>query len=97
MTSDRVSQIEALLNDAFRPSELLVKDQTHLHAGHAGAKDGRGHFDVTIVSDAFLDRGRIECHRMIYSVLGDLLDSDIHALQIHASARNPNSSGTADT
>jgi len=97
MTSDRVSQIEALLNDAFRPSELLVKDQTHLHAGHAGAKDGRGHFDVTIVSDAFLDCGRIECHRMIYSVLDDLMDSDIHALQIHASSRNPGSSGTTGT
>jgi len=97
MSSDRVEQIEALLNDAFRPSELLVKDQTHLHAGHAGAKDGRGHFDVTIVSDAFLGHGRIESHRMIYSVLGDLMDSDIHALQIHASARNPDSSGTVDT
>ncbi len=97
MSSDRVEQIEVLLNDAFRPSELLVKDQTHLHAGHAGAKDGRGHFDVTIVSDAFLGCGRIESHRMIYSVLGDLMDSDIHALQIHASARNTDSSGTADT
>ncbi len=97
MTRDRVVLIEELLNNAFRPSELLVKDQTHLHAGHAGAKDGRGHFDVTIVSDAFLDRGRIECHRMIYSVLDGLMDSDIHALQIHASSRNPGSSGTTGT
>ena len=93
MKSERVIQIEALLNGAFEPSHLLVKDQTHLHAGHAGAQDGRGHFDVTIVADAFLDCGRIQCHRMIYTALGDLMDTDIHALQIHASAGNPDSSG----
>jgi len=95
MTAERVVKIEGLLSDAFGPSQLLVKDQTHLHAGHAGAKDGRGHFDVTIVADAFRDCSRIQCHRMIYAALGDLMNSDIHALQIHASGGAPNSSGTA--
>ncbi len=94
MTTERVCKIEALLSDAFGPSRLLVKDQSHLHAGHAGAQDGRGHFDVTIVADAFLDCSRIQCHRMIYAALGDLMNSDIHALQIHASAGDPISSGT---
>ena len=95
MTAERVDKITALLSDAFGPSRLLVKDQSHLHAGHVGAQDGRGHFDVTIVADAFLDCSRIQCHRMIYTALGDLMDSDIHALQIHASAGDPDSSGAA--
>lgn len=86
MTAERVSQIEQLLTEAFEPAHLLVKDQSHLHVGHAGAKDGRGHFDVTIVADAFANCSRIESHRMIFTVLGDLMNSDIHALQIHASA-----------
>ena len=97
MTRERVEKIEALLGSAFEPSQLLVKDQSHLHAGHVGARDGRGHFDVTIVADAFLGCSRIQCHRLIYSALGGLMDSDIHALQIHASASNSDSSGTART
>lgn len=86
MTAERVTQIERLLTEAFEPAHLLVKDQSHLHAGHAGAKDGRGHFDVTIVAGAFANCSRIESHRMIFAALGDLMNSDIHALQIHASA-----------
>ena len=87
MTSSRSTVIETILSDAFSPDELLVKDQSHLHAGHAGAKDGRGHFEVTIVSDTFRDRSRIECHRLIYAALGQLMTTDIHALSIRASAK----------
>ena len=79
-----------MLSEALSPDELLVKDQSHLHSGHAGAKDGRGHFEVIIVADAFHGRSRIECHRLIYEVLGDLMTTDIHALSIQASARNSN-------
>lgn len=79
--------IEVRLTNAFSPDELLVKDQSHLHAGHAGASDGRGHFDVTIVADAFEGCGRVECHRLIYAALGEMMSSDIHALSIHASAK----------
>ena len=86
MTSSRSTVIETILSDAFSPDELLVKDQSHLHAGHAGAKDGRGHFEVMIVSDIFRDRSRIECHRLIYEALGQLMTTDIHALSIRASA-----------
>lgn len=85
--SERTSKIEAILTDAFAPVELLVKDQSHLHAGHAGAKDGRGHFDVTIVAEQFAGLSRIECHRIIYDALGSLMETDIHALSIHASAK----------
>ena len=87
MSAERSAKIETILTDAFSPDELLVKDQSHLHAGHAGAKDGRGHFEVIIVSDAFRDCSRIDCHRMIYTALGQLMTTDIHALSIRASAK----------
>ena len=86
MTADRVARIEALLTEAFSPSHLLVKDQSHLHAGHAGAEDGRGHFDVTIVAEVFADTRPLARHRMVYDALGALMETDIHALSIHASA-----------
>ena len=87
MTHARSAKIETLLSDAFSPDELLVKDQSHLHAGHAGGKDGLGHFEVVIVADAFRDRSRIECHRLIYGALGQMMTTDIHALSIRASAK----------
>lgn len=88
MTEDRVTRIETMLNAAFSPQHLLVKDQSHLHSGHAGAQDGRGHFDVAIVADAFRDCSRVQAHRLVYEALGDLMDSDIHALSIQASSLN---------
>ena len=85
MSDERVAKIEKLLTEAFQPSHLLVKDQSHLHAGHAGAQDGRGHFDVTIVSNAFVGKSPLARHRLIYDALGTLMETDIHALRIHAS------------
>ena len=84
MSTDRVARIETLLNEAFSPERLLVKDQSHLHAGHAGAQDGKGHYDVTIISDAFAGQRPLERHRMIYDALGEMMESDIHALRIDA-------------
>lgn len=86
MTAVRVQSIEARLSEAFQPSELLVKDQSQLHVGHAGAQDGRGHFHVTIVADAFGGKSQLERHRMIYDALGELMNTDIHALRIKAHA-----------
>ena len=88
MSADRSTKIEALLAKAFSPDHLLVKDQSHLHAGHAGARDGRGHFEVIIVADAFDGCSRIESHRLIYDALGQLMTTDIHALSIKASAKS---------
>lgn len=85
MSNARVSEITRLLEEAFHPTHLLVKDQSHLHAGHAGAQDGRGHFDVTIVSGAFQGKRPLARHRMVYDALGTLMNTDIHALRIHAS------------
>jgi BolA protein len=84
VTQDRVTTIEQLLVDAFAPQDMLVKDQSHLHAGHAGAKEGKGHFDVTIVSEKFDGVNRIGRHRLVYDALGAFMESDIHALRINA-------------
>ena len=84
MTAERVALIREQLNAAFEPSELLVKDQSQLHKGHEGARDGKGHFDVTIVSTAFEGRNRLQRHRMVYDALNPLLESEIHALRIKA-------------
>jgi BolA protein len=84
MSADRVDTIEQKLRAAFSPSHLLVKDQSHLHAGHEGARDGKGHFDVTIVSESFAGLNRIARHRLVYDALGRFMDTDIHALRITA-------------
>ena len=84
MTADRVAEIERLLAKSLDPEELQVKDQSHLHAGHAGAKEGKGHFDVRIVSQQFAGKSRILRHRMVYDALGPQMETDIHALRISA-------------
>ena len=84
MTAARVQAIERALNEGLSPARLLVKDQSHLHAGHAGAQDGRGHFEVIVVSSAFAGKSRIERHRMVFAAVGDLMQTDIHALSVNA-------------
>lgn len=86
MSNDRVAKIEAILSESFAPTNLLVKDQSHLHAGHAGARDGRGHYDVRIESEAFAGLRPLARHRLIYEALGTLMETDIHALRISATA-----------
>lgn len=88
MTAERIQQIQSRLEAAFSPSHLQVKDQSHLHAGHAGARDGMGHFEATIVAEAFSGKNRIERHRMVYAALGSMLQTDIHALKINAFSPN---------
>jgi BolA protein len=84
VTTDRVARIRALLRNAFAPIELEIIDESHLHAGHAGARDGRGHFRVKIVADQFRGRKPLECHRMVFSALGTMMATDIHALSVTA-------------
>jgi len=84
VSRDRPDLIRQALETQFAPTELLVKDQSHLHAGHAGARDGKGHFDVTIVSTKFSGNSRVQRHKMIYDALRDLMQTDIHALRIKA-------------
>jgi BolA protein len=84
LSEDRLSLIRVALEERFDPTELKIKDQSQLHAGHEGAKDGKGHFDVTIVSAAFTGQNRIARHRMVYDALTDQFRTDIHALRIKA-------------
>ena len=79
---DRVSWIEATLRQAFAPTHLVVEDESALHAGHAGAAAGGGHFRVLIVSDRFRGQTLVARQRAVYAALGDALQSAIHALAL---------------
>jgi len=83
---NRVEKIRARLTEKLQPAYLDIIDQSHLHAGHAGAKEGKGHFAVEITSHAFEGKSPIERHRLVYDALGDLMQTDIHALSIKASS-----------
>jgi BolA family transcriptional regulator, general stress-responsive regulator len=82
--STRVERIRAALETALQPTHLEIVDDSHLHAGHAGAAGGAGHFRVRIVSAAFAGRPPLQRHRMVYTALAALMPSEIHALSISA-------------
>jgi len=84
MTADRVAQIRNRLETELNPEELDVVDDSHRHVGHAGARDGRGHFQVRILSRRFAGKRTVERHRMVYAALGSLMQTDIHALGLVA-------------
>ena len=77
--------IETKLRNAFAPQTLNVIDESHLHAGHVGARpEGETHFRVEIVSEAFADCGRVERQRLVYGILSDELAGPVHALSVSA-------------
>lgn len=82
----RMELIRSQLEAALQPSLLTLRDDSAQHAGHAGARDGRGHFHVTVVSEVFRGKSSLQQHRLIYAALGELMSTDIHALSITASA-----------
>jgi len=67
---------------ALDPLELEIVDESHLHAGHAGAESGRGHFRVRLVSNRFAGLKPLARHRAVYDALGTMLQTDIHALTL---------------
>ena len=77
--------IERVLRERFAPLNLAVQDDSHLHAGHAGAREGR-HFSVRLVSERFRGLSRVARHRLVYDSLHDLIPRGIHALAIDARA-----------
>ena len=85
MSGARVAAIRERLA-ALAPLELDVEDESHRHVGHAGARDGRGHFRVRIVSTAFDGLAPLVRHRAVYAALGEMMQTDIHALAIDARA-----------
>jgi len=82
----RIERIRGALEKALAPTRLVIEDESHRHAGHAGAATGRGHFRVEIESAAFAGKAPLARHRMVYAALGDLMQTDIHALSIQAAA-----------
>ncbi len=80
----RIEGIEARLRESLSPAELTIEDESHLHAGHPGARDGRGHFRVSIVAERFEGVSRVKRHRLVYDALGEEMRRDIHALAIEA-------------
>ena len=84
-TGDRLERIRHAVETALSPDTVEVIDESHLHAGHAGAQSGLGHFRVNIVANAFEGRSLIQRHRLVYDAVGDMMTTDIHALSINAS------------
>lgn len=84
----RKEAIRQRIEEALNPEQLVVEDEGHLHVGHEGARDGRGHFRVFVVAESFDGLTMIQRHRKIYEAMGELMNSDIHALSIDAYSSN---------
>lgn len=82
--AERAHAIRERITAALAPSEAEVVDESHLHEGHAGARDGRGHFRVRVVSARFSGLTPLQRHRLVYEAVGDLMQTDIHALSVSA-------------
>lgn len=84
----RAKWITGALEAGLTPASLTVRDESHLHAGHAGASPaGETHFRVEVVSAAFEGKGRVERHRMVNALLADAFTGGLHALAL--TARTP--------
>ncbi|MBV8889325.1 MAG: BolA family transcriptional regulator [Alphaproteobacteria bacterium] len=85
------------LTERFAPDSLEIIDESHRHAGHAGARpEGETHFAVTIVSAAFSGLGRVARQRLVYQALEAELKSRVHALSLRALAPNDPAGSGAD-
>ncbi len=82
----RAETIEQLLTDTLSPESMDLLDESHKHAGHAGAKGGAGHYDLTIVSGQFEGKNTMQRHRMVYAAVEGMMPHEIHALSIKAFA-----------
>ena len=95
MSGSRINRIRTRLEAAFAPERLEIFDDSHLHEGHAGAKEGKGHYRVHIVSARFETARPLERHRMVFQALGEMMEKDIHALSVSAlPSTRPTSSST---
>lgn len=80
-TIDRIALIRTRLA-ALEPTTLDIRDDSHLHAGHAGAEGGAGHYHVRIFATCFAGLSRVARHRLVYDLLQDLIPYPIHALAL---------------
>ena len=79
---NRIEKIYTTLQRSLSPTKLEIIDDGHKHIGHPGAESGAGHFTVIISSPLFTDKSAIDCHRLIYQNLDELMGTEIHALKI---------------
>jgi BolA protein len=82
--AQRLERIRSLLAAALDTDRIELIDDSHRHAGHAGAREGRGHFRVRVVSEKFAGLRSLQRHQLVYRSLGDMMQTDIHALNIVA-------------
>jgi BolA protein len=82
--ADRRERIERELRERLGAEHVEVIDESHLHAGHAGAASGKGHFRATVVSERFEGLSRVAAQRLVYEALGPLMRDEIHALALTA-------------
>ncbi len=85
MNAARIALLSRRL-ESLEPQRLEIVDDSHRHAGHTGAADGRGHFSVLVISGHFTGLPRLRRHQLVYEAVGDLMATDIHALSIQALA-----------
>jgi BolA protein len=78
----RITELHRVLTEAFAPEELTIIDESDKHVGHAGARDGRGHFRILLRAHVPGDNLR-EQHQAVYAAVGTLLETDIHALSMN--------------
>jgi BolA protein len=81
---ERIALFLVDLKAALPIEEIAIEDESHLHAGHAGAASGGGHFKLTLISSSFDGLNRVARHRLIYAALNRHIPAEIHALTIEA-------------
>lgn len=86
MSDTRIARMRSRLEAAFDPRSLIIRDDSALHAGHAGARGGAGHYAVLIEADTFAGLRRLERHRLVYQAIAEMMPGEIHALSIDATA-----------
>lgn len=84
MSAIRVARIRAHLDAALHPIDIEITDDSHMHAGHAGTRDGKGHYSVRVVAACFTGLRPMARHQLIYRAVAEMMHTDIHALSIVA-------------
>jgi BolA protein len=94
MPDGTIERMRARL-DVLTPIEISIADESALHAGHAGAASGGGHYRMTLVSAAFAGQPRVKRHRLVYDALADLMQREVHALAMTLLAPDETQSSSA--
>lgn len=82
MSEERIAEVNKRITAALSPTSLEIIDDSAAHAGHPGARAGGGHFTVRIGAEQFEGKTLLACHRLVYDAVGNMMESEIHALSI---------------